>query len=265
MTPLVLRLYRKLFARKGFYKFNYAVFRLGLGGMGIRNWENDRVSGEKYLITKVLPGKIRSEDPVIFDVGANIGIMSSLVLEYFPKATIHAFEPHPRNYARLKEQLPGHGVKLHNIALGEKRGTLSLYDRADSDGSFHASLYEEVISEIHKQEAIAYSVPVETLDDVVAGEGVAYVDFLKIDVEGAELAVLKGAARLLGEKRIGYIQFEFNEMNVVSRTFLRDFRKILPGYDFFRLLPKGLLPLGDNPLQTELFAFQNILAAPRRA
>jgi hypothetical protein len=106
-------------------------------------------------------------------------------------------------------------------------------------------------------------IPVETLDDVAARENIAYIDFLKIDTEGHELAVLAGASRLLQESKIGYIQFEFNALNVFSRAFFRDFRAILGNYDLFRLLPRGLLPLDDNVITTEIFAFQNILAVPR--
>ena len=99
--------------------------------------------------------------------------------------------------------------------------------------------------------------------DVIADlHGVGRIDYLKIDTEGNELAVLEGAARLLAESRVGYIHFEFNEMNVVSRVFLRDFRKLLPSHRLYRLLPRGLLPLGERIVATEIFAFQNILAVP---
>jgi hypothetical protein len=101
------------------------------------------------------------------------------------------------------------------------------------------------------------------LDDVAANEGVEYIDFLKIDTEGHELAVLSGGSRLLREKRIGHIQFEFNALHVFSRAFFRDFRNILSDYELYRLLPKGLLPLDTSITSTEIFGFQNILAVPK--
>ena len=66
------------------------------------------------------------------------------------------------------------------------------------------------------------------------------------------------------------IQFEFNEMNIESRVFMKDFFNILPEYDFFRLLPDGYIPLGNintyrNPLTLELFAMQNIVAIQNSA
>jgi hypothetical protein len=52
-------------------------------------------------------------------------------------------------------------------------------------------------------------------------------------------------------------------MNVISRMFFRDFRALLPEYNFFRLLPHGRIGLDDSALGTELFAYQNIVAFPR--
>ncbi|BAZ32327.1 hypothetical protein NIES4074_48290 [Cylindrospermum sp. NIES-4074] len=260
---LLVNLYVKLFARQFFYKFNKALFKLGLKGMGVLNHRDVILSGEKHLIAKILKKKIKNEQPVIFDIGANIGNYTSLLLDSFPKAQIHAFEPHPKNYSRLTERMFTNNVKSHNIALGEECGTLTLYDKADANGSTHASIYKEVISEIYKQEVVTVDVSIDTLDKVAEREGIRYIDFLKIDTEGNELAILKGASRLLEESRIGYIHFEFNEMNIFSKVFFRDFVKLLHNYNFFRLLPSGLLPLGDTPLETELFAYQNILAVPK--
>lgn len=84
---------------------------------------------------------------------------------------------------------------------------------------------------------------------------------LKIDTEGHELNVLKGARLTIAKGMVDVIQIEFNEMNVISRTFFKDIIDILPGYDFYRLLPDGLLPLGAYKiLDFEIFAFQNIVA-----
>ncbi len=81
-----------------------------------------------------------------------------------------------------------------------------------------------------------------------------------MDVEGGELAILEGAHQLIKEARLGVIQFEFNEMNIISHSFLHDFRKLLPNYRIYRLLPAGLLPLPEDPLLSEIFGFQNLVA-----
>ncbi|MCP4415634.1 MAG: FkbM family methyltransferase, partial [Chloroflexi bacterium] len=247
-----------------FKKLNLTLFHLSLRGLGILNTENDKVSGERYLITTILPKVIKNDCPLFFDIGANIGNYSLTLLDYFPKAFIHTFEPHPKNYSRLKERMPSNKVKSHNVAIGESEGKLTLYDRSDRDGSTHASLYEAVISELHRQESVTLEVAVETLDSFVEREGISYIDFMKIDTEGNELAVLQGASNLIEQERIGCIHFEFNEMNIISKVFFRDFRKTLSQYRLFRLLPSDLLPLNKHPLTTELFAYQNILALPKK-
>jgi hypothetical protein len=93
------------------------------------------------------------------------------------------------------------------------------------------------------------------------GQAISHEDLLKIDVEGAELEVLKGAVGAIKAGKIDVIQFEFNEMNVVSRVFFRDFWHVLDGYSFYRLLPFGLFPIRNyRTFFCELFAFQNIVA-----
>jgi hypothetical protein len=88
---------------------------------------------------------------------------------------------------------------------------------------------------------------------------------LKIDTEGCELDVLKGFRRYIEGGKVGAVQFEFNEMNVLSRAYFHDFWNLMPGYDFYRLLPGGMIRLeGYVPLFCEIFAFQNIVALRRQ-
>ncbi|MFN5514704.1 MAG: FkbM family methyltransferase [Cyanobacteriota bacterium] len=255
--------YRWIFARPRWQSFNTSILYMSLKGLGILNYQNESVSGEKYLIEKFLPGVITKKEPVFFDVGANIGDYTASLLKSFPKAKIYAFEPHPQNFSALQANVPLNQVKCYNLAVGETRGKLELYDRADRDGSSHASLHKAVISDIHKQGIVTLPVSVETLDEFCAEQGITEIDFLKIDTEGNELSVLLGAKDLLKNRKIKYISFEFNEMNVVSRVFLRDFKNLLLDFDLYRLLPNNLLPLDTSPLLTELFAYQNLLAVPK--
>jgi FkbM family methyltransferase len=263
MINFIIKLYRKIFARRFFININKALFHLSLRGLGILNFENFEVSGEMYFIKHILPTVIKTDRPVFFDVGANTGSYSMMLLDCFASAFIHAFEPHPKNYSSLKKRMPSNRTKIHNIALGDIGGQSTLYDISDYDGSAYASLHKDVITEIHKKEFVSFEVEVDTLDNFAEKEGVRHIDFLKIDTEGNDLAVLQGASKLLENKSIGCIHFEFNEMNIVSRAFLRDFRKVLTDYNLYRLLPGGLLPLDGSPLMTEIFAYQNIIALPK--
>ena len=196
----------------------------------------------------------------MFDVGANVGHYSKALSSIFPNATIVAFEPVPRTFETLRATLAASSVKCCSVGLSDAEGNAIIYDYDQADGSEHASLFSGVF-ELHRADKIKeIHVPLITMDAFCCAEQISTVDFLKIDTEGNELKVLKGAQSLLQKNAIRAIQFEFNEMNVVSRVFLRDFYDILAGYTFYRLLPDGLLPLGRYSARNEIFAFQNIFA-----
>lgn len=255
---------RGLLARPMLQPVSRLLFDTSLRALGILNYENMVVSGEAWFLDELglawscAAPQIR---PTVLDVGANDGAYAELVLRAIPQSDVHAFEPHPRTAERLERRLGG-AATIVPAAAGSATGSLDLYDYEDARGSAHASPYREVFTEIHGQPASAIAVPVIKLDDYVRETGLAQVLLLKVDTEGHELEVLKGASGVVADDAIHCVQFEFNEMNVVTRTFLRDFMRQLPDFVFFRLLPRGLVPLHGSPLD-EIFAFQNIVAIRR--
>src|SRR5262249_1560543 len=153
-------------------------------------------------------------------------------------------------------------IKIIGMGLGAVPAERDLYDYSADGGSRHATLYADVMTLIHHCEApTPIKVNIKTLDSICLEYGIKHLHFLKIDTEGHELAVLQGAHRLVSEEKIDIIQFEFDEMNVYSRVFLRDFYNILPNYTMFRLSESGLISLGDYDARYEVFKFQNIVAA----
>lgn len=225
---------------------------------GIGKFETLAASGEKYLLEvelkKHLPPKA-----IIFDVGANSGDYTRELQRAFPGATIHAFEPNPTIFESLKQT----GAVAHCIALGSQPESLDLYnyEEGTGDGGGHASLHQGVFSIVHGVDNVqSVKVQVTTLDLFCETHNIERIDYLKIDTEGHELDVLKGASRLLESGGIKAIQFEFNSMNVCSRVFLQDFYQILPGFSFYRLDSNRLIPLNDYHAENEMFAFQNIYA-----
>lgn len=232
-------------------------FYEALNSVGILNSGSMEQTGEKYFLERYLP--IR-QDPIVFDVGACDGSYSSAVRNISPSARLFAFEPHPSSFERLKSILAGTGATLIQTALGDENGTTRFYDYADQDGTSHATLYKDIIHQIHKGTSKAIDVSIRRLDDLLPQLGVEHIDFLKIDTEGHELSVLRGAAKAIADGRIDAIQFEFNETHVISRTFFKDFWDFLPDYRFMRLLPNGVITIADyNPNFCEIFAFQNIV------
>ncbi len=235
---------------------NVAHRRIGVG-----NYENDAVSGESFLIDTVLPSLITESAPIVFDVGANVGNYTLAVLQTFKDARIHAFEPSPETYVQLQAALGHRAVACIQKGLSNAIGFASIFDYGDQPGSQHASLHRGVIDVLHGADQIrAVSIELTTVDDYCSSQGIGTIDFIKIDTEGNELAVLKGASLTIARGGLPFIQFEFNEMNVFSRTFLKDFYDLLSAYEFFRVMPTGLLPLGRYNPRNEIFAFQNLVA-----
>ncbi len=261
MVNKLYHIYRFLFARRIFYKFNKLIYSFALRGLGILNYENDQVSGEAFFLKHYLSHKKKT---IILDIGGNVGNFACKVMRIEPSAQVYSFEPHPKTYFELRAASEKNGFKSFNIGCGRENTKLNLYDYAEKDGSEHASLYEEVIENIHKSKAIGHVVNIVKLDDFCSQLHINEIDLLKIDAEGSELNVLKGLEEYIKLRKVKAIHFEFNEMNVVSRTFFKDFYGLLSEYDFYRMLPNDLMPIKKyDALFCEIFAYQNIVAILR--
>jgi FkbM family methyltransferase len=232
--------------------------------IGIGNYESAELTGEKWLVEQALPRLLRRENQVMFDVGANTGEYSQALCSSFPNSRIHAFEPVPAAFAQLERRV-GNRVKCHQRGLSDSLAqSIPIYDYEDGNGSAHASLFKDVFVDLHKSKGLnRIEIELTTLDNFCSENSISTIDFLKVDTEGCEMQVLRGSKRMLDLGAIRLIQFEFNEMNVIARVFLRDFYEILRGFDLFRLLPNSLLPLGDYWSRYEVFAYQNLLAIKR--
>lgn len=251
--------YAYVFGRIFLFKFNKFLYTLGLRGMGILNYKYDYLVGEKIWLGKYLQGKV---NPVVVDVGANIGGYSKAVFKANVNSNVIAFEPHPKTFIKLSENVKGKNFTAYNLGVGVDDAILELFDYLDNDGSSHASLYKDVIEGNHKRQSISHKVNVVKLDDFLKGINIKEVELLKIDTEGNELKVLQGIKELIYANKIKAIHFEFNEMNIISKASFKDFLELLPNYKLYRILPGGALVELKNysPLFCEIYAFQNIVA-----
>ncbi|MCX6704615.1 MAG: FkbM family methyltransferase [Candidatus Woesebacteria bacterium] len=241
------------------------MYKLALRGLGVLNSEGPKATGEAWLCRKL---NQKMQVRTVVDVGANLDIFG---ISEFSRANIYACEPHPETFLKMRQEFAAKikrgYLHLINIALSDHSGTANLWDFADDAALKHtqptstlSSLQKAVIEDIHKQKAQSYKVKVTTLDALASSLNIQHIDILKIDTEGNELKVLVGGRNMLRRKKVEVILFEFNEMNVISRTFFYDFVKLLPDYRFFRLLPSGLISITEyRPITHEIFGFQNIL------
>jgi FkbM family methyltransferase len=154
---------------------------------------------------------------VAFDVGANIGIYTALLSRLCgPTGRVFTFEPVPDTYWRLRESLAlnrcGNVIPVQS-AVCERDGTarINLFDAHFSEWNSLGmpSMFNLDGSRISPHDSV--EVPACTLDQFCAAEKIERVNFLKVDVEGFELSVFKGAERLLRERRVDFLCFEISQ------------------------------------------------------
>jgi FkbM family methyltransferase len=180
---------------------------------------------------------LRSTD-VMFDVGANAGCISNEVAKAHPGVTIKAFEPQP-NLAPLvlvSSILNGSAnIDVFRVAVGESNGVIQLHVPAHA---LHASIKPSN----GKQDRVI-ECPMISLDEAVLLHQLPIPNLIKIDVEGAELGVLKGAKRILQQYRPVVI-FESND-NCERFGYSREdlFAEIASAgdYRFFKVAPGDTL------------------------
>lgn len=252
--------YASLFGRPSFAKVNKLIYGLALRGLGIYNYQDSRVSGELWFIKHVL--KRAGKNLVVFDVGANIGSYSNdILLNRVSIEKIYAFEPHSATYTKLLKNTIGKPVQAVNIGLSDQSGAATLYDRNNASGSSHASLSAAIFSEVHCVKAESTQIELTTIDDFCRTNQIECIDLLKIDVEGYEINVLRGAERMLKTGKVRLIQFEFTQLNSTLGVFFKDFYEMLHSdFDIYRLLPHGAESVKSyNSTFHEIFGYQNFI------
>jgi len=266
MKKTLIEIYKLFFLRPGARKFNQFVLQCAAHGLGILNYRDMRDSGEEYLLAKYLPRALSPEgNHTLFDVGANVGSYSRALRANFPSASIHAFEPHPLTFSKLVEESKDSRLNCVNMGLSDEPAESVIYEKAEGGSSTHNSLYRDVFKKNTSEGKInSKKIILTSIDEYAKANGIDQIDLLKVDTEGHEFSILKGAKRMLQEKRIRIIQLEFNEMNLYSHTTMRDIRDMLPSFDFYRLSPRGLIALPDLILYQEIYQFQNILCVANK-
>ena len=154
-------------------------------------------------IARVLPN-VRID--TIFDIGANLGQSAIACLQEFPGAHIHSFEPVSDTYRQLQANVAGHArVTCYQLAFGStnRKGEMVLEGTSDlfflRDRSKERPLNSDIPTE---------SVDIVTLDEFCRTTGIERISFLKIDTEGGDLEVLKGAVHMLAGQKIDLVQVE---------------------------------------------------------
>lgn len=169
-----------------------------------------------------------SDNPLFFDIGCNINPIveydndpwvenwnddfTFLVLDYFPTAKCIGVEPiHYQTYEeRWKND---ERVKLLKLGLSDKNNIETLYYPGERHVLTSFFLQENFKSSGENVNEI--SIECKTLDTICEEENICFIDYLKLDTEGAEFKILKGSENLIQNKKIKFIQFEYDVPDIV--------------------------------------------------
>lgn len=147
----------------------------------------------------------------IYDIGANVGDTVSIFHRMFPNSTIHAFEPNPDIFDKLKINSSSlSNVILNNVGIGDKSGSLTL-NRHKNSGATSFKDPNTITNPTYNNKIIdKIEVPVLTLDHYIQSSNTIDIDILKIDVEGFEMEVLKGISEDKLQNNVKVIMIEAN-------------------------------------------------------
>lgn len=159
---------------------------------------------------------VKEIQPVIFDVGAYIGDTVEQFKSSFPESHIHAFEPFNESFVIMKNRFQEtDAIFFNNLAIGDSvveadslyvtrnKGSSSLLKPMKSANKFWEG------NPLLMQKKV--EVKINTIDKYCEEKSINEIDILKIDVQGNEIKVLKGASRMLGDKKIKLI---FTEISI---------------------------------------------------
>lgn len=139
----------------------------------------------------------------IFDVGANVGQTATVFAKAYPAAGIRSFEPFTATFMLLRKntaRLPN--VLCEQLALGSSTGNISVpFQTSSVNNSLRATAGPP-------SGGVEESIVVDTLDGYCRARAIDEIDYLKIDTEGHDLEVLRGAKKLLADHRVGFVQVE---------------------------------------------------------
>ncbi|MBT8115612.1 MAG: FkbM family methyltransferase [Arenicella sp.] len=178
-------------------------------------FEIHRISPAEIDVTDpliVMSNLVNNPEPIIFDVGANVGQTAMQFRSLFPAAKLFCFEPFPCSFESLSFAFnEDPQLESHQVALADASGTAKLtVNQASATNSLLISdtraAYYWGPDLLDTQDQI--EVKTETVDRFCEQKGIKHINILKIDVQGAEFAVLEGARELLQHQCIDLIYME---------------------------------------------------------
>lgn len=220
------------------------------------------INGECHIITRLREARPR----VAFDVGANCGDWLMEALQAWPECRFHAFEVAPETFQQL-------GDRIHHSDY-DSRVTLNCFGLSNVDGTkemYYVPDHPNLTSGLCVNSALRYdnyfSVPfdasVRAGDGYVADLRIEAVDFLKIDVEGAEYQVLEGLKDGLSQAKVHCLQFEYCPFAIQTKFLLADFYSLLAEKYWIGKVYPNYVEFRDYEWPMEVFEYANYCAVSK--
>ena len=208
-------------------------------------------NGEFWALSKFIP-----RAKVVFDVGSNVGDWTRRALEINPQLEIHCFEAATDNYQTLI--MTDLNATFNNVAVSDNIGfiELCLYGENSPFNSIVSPDRTDIGEASHR-----LNIPAITLDEYARQNMVTHIDFIKIDVEGAEGKVLLGMSKLLSKDKVDIIQFEHGRFSIYAKTLIKDYFDFMNNNNFamFKLVQESLHYHEHYRTSIENFNHQNWL------
>jgi FkbM family methyltransferase len=185
----------------------------------LREWWGYRRSLESKLGRDAFDDMRRltraGESPIVFDVGANVGQTIQRIRRRFRTPIIHSFEPDPRTFRELEINAAKlDNVITRNLGIGSSVRMLEFFQNEQADMSSFLPLGRVGWGTV--QDTI--TVPVTTVDAYCRERGIDRIDIVKSDTQGFDFEVLRGAERMMGERRIHLIYLEICFAELYKRS-----------------------------------------------
>jgi len=219
------------------------------------NDDNPETNGEYYLLEVLLNSKKGVK--TVFDVGANLGDWALKACSFLGRdSVLYAFEPVKATFEALSNNVTG-VVKPYNFALGEDNGESVVYISKEYAGT-NSLIFNDYAGHSNKSEKIL----VRNGDSFCEENKIGRINLLKIDTEGYELSVLAGFQRMLKERRVDFVQFEYGGTWIYSRSLLKDAFMLFQGnnYRIGKIHPNFLEIFDQYDPKSENFSYSNWLA-----
>lgn len=217
-------------------------------------------TGERLVAERILTAIGTPGPAVIFDCGANAGAYTDMVLAESARAgvpvTLHLFEPSSHSCEQLRAKFASRGaaVEVHEAAVSNTSGMASIYFAWPGAGGTSLSDQTSHIQGTSSLGQHSEEVRTIALDDFCDERGIAGIDLLKMDIEGAELRALEGATRLIARGAIRGVQFELGSAALpVGSSLYRFWVRYAADFDFYLVMAHGLRHIDDYAPDLECF------------